>query len=345
MLKLTQMIFFILNSLLAITGVTISWKIFLKKKSSEKFVCYIGESCGDVLSSKFSKFLGINIERIGFVYYSVLFLASFYLSVFKPIPELIFGLFIVSFVGFAFSIYLTLAQAFYLKKWCPWCFASATITTLIFGLSTMAFSNYVGVVAFNLAEILNILNSLHLIGIAIGVSAATISCLLIINFLKDFKIDSHEDKKLTILDQIIWLSVVILLVVNLCYYIIDPVLYFNSSQLLTQFVIFVVLILNNILLSLYVNPKLIGMRIDMKSIHVFRTFWLRQLALAMGVISVVSWYAILFTSFFVKISGNDLATIISYYIAINIILIAISQFVILLVDKIKFTSDNIYRFK
>jgi uncharacterized membrane protein len=339
------MIFFILNSLLALVGTYVSWRIFLKKRKSEKVVCYIGGDCNDVLTSKFSKFFGISIEKIGFIYYSFLFLGFIYSSVFSPVPQLIFWLFIVTAIGLVFSLYLTSIQAMYLKKWCPWCVASSITTILIFIFSATIFSEYFGVVALFLAEKISILNFVHLTGIAIGISGATISGLLVINFLKDFKIDSGEDKKLTILDQIIWLSVVILVIVNLCYYIIDPEIYFGSSQLLAQLVILIILVTNNALLSLWVNPKLIGIRIDMKSIHVFKTFWLRQWALAMGVTSIVSWYTILFISFFIKINGSDISNVIGYYLATVIMAVVVSQFVILLVDKIKITSDNTYKFK
>ncbi len=345
MLKLGQMIFFILNSILALVGVYISRMIFLKKKSSESVVCYIGGSCDDVLSSKFSKFFGVGIDIFGIIYYSVLFLGYLYLSIFKPMPEIIFGLFVMAFIGFSFSLYLVFVQALYLKKWCLNCFSSAINSVIIFILASISFSDYFGVVGVYLAEMVNTLSLVHLIGVAIGVSAATIGGFMIINFLKDFKIDSHEDRKLTILDQIVWLAVATLLVVNLCYYIIDPELYFGSSQFLSQLVIFIVLIINNAFLSLYINPKLIGIRIDMKSINVFRTFWLRQCALAMGVISIISWYTILFVSFFAKITDDSIINVISYYVAITIMAVIVSQLAILLVDKIKITSDNTYKFK
>ena len=90
---------------------------------------------------------------------------------------------------------------------------------------------------------------------------------------------------------------------------------------------------------------IIGIRIDMKSLNVFRTFFLRQLALAMGVISIISWYTILFISFFTKVADINVIEVISYYIAIVIISIVITQFSVLLVDKIKITSDNVYKFK
>ncbi len=339
------MIFFILNSLLALTGIFISWRIFSKKKSSEKIVCYIGGDCNSVLTSKFSKFFGISIEKIGFIYYSFLFLGFLYLSIFNPVPQLILWLFIATAIGLAFSLYLTLIQGMYLREWCAWCLSSAITTTLIFIFTYTIFSEYSGIVTLYLAETIGVLNLFHLVGIAVGVSAATIGGLLVINFLKDFKIDSSEDKKLTILDQIIWLSIVALVVINLCYYIIDPEIYFASSQLLAQLIILTILIVNNILLSLWINPKLIGIRIDMKSINVFRIFWLRQWALAMGAISIVSWYTVLAISFFIKIDSGDISNILGYYLAIVIMSIITSQIVILIVDKIKITSDNTYKFK
>ena len=340
------MIFLIINSVLALIGIYISWKIYLKKRPRGEMVCYLGSECGDILNSKFSKFFGIEIEYIGFAYYAALLLG--YLSLafldLSSIASLVTSLFVISLVGFVFSLYLIFVQALYIKEWCPLCLASAMVSVVIFALSTFVSTDYSSAIATLLADHINLLMILQLIGIAIGVSGATISGILTVRFLKDFRIDIKEEKKLTFLDQIIWLAITILLVVNVCFYLIDPEVYFGSSRFVAGLIIFVILLINNSLLSLYLGPKLIGIRIDMKSIHVLKTFWLRQLALALGVISIISWYAILFVAFLNKVSVADPVQLVSNYIAATIIAIILSQVLILWVDKIKRTSDNKYKF-
>jgi len=214
----------------------------------------------------------------------------------------------------------------------------------MFTVAMFIFSDHFGVLSLYLAQVISVLNVFQVIGIAVGLSSATVSGVLVIKFLKDFKIDPLEDKKLAILDQIIWSSIIILLVVNLCYYIADLEVYFHSTRLLAQFIILLILVVNDAFLGLCVNPKLIGVRMDLKSLHVSKTLRLRQAALALGVISIVSWYAVLFVSFFIQ-GDIDIISIISHYLAITIAAVVISQSVILLVDKIKITSDNTYKFK
>lgn len=347
------MTFFIINIILAILGLWISFGIYKKKNSKEKIVCYLGDHCETVIHSKFSNFFGVSIEKIGFVYYGLI-LIGYALSIIANGAEKIAGLstvgislsiFLLSVVGFAFSIYLIFVQALYLRKWCPWCVSSAITSSIIFILSSRSFMVDFSAAGEILSNYNSVLITIQLLAVAIGVSTATISAFLIIKFLKDFRIDTNEDKKLTILDQIIWFSIILTLMVNLCFYISNPVNYLNSTKLMSQLGIFIILLINNSLLSLYINPRLIGIRIDMKSINILKTFWLRQIAFAMGVVSIISWYAILFIDYFNKNTNLDAYEAIANYVAICFVAVVISQFAIILVDRIRVSSDNVYKFK
>ena len=52
-------------------------------------------------------------------------------------PLVASGLMFASVCAFAFSIYLTLLQAFVLKNWCTWCIISACICASIFALDAV----------------------------------------------------------------------------------------------------------------------------------------------------------------------------------------------------------------
>lgn len=347
MIKYSQMLSFAINAVLALAGIFISWKIYKRKRKPESMVSYYGTCCDDILTSKFTKFFGIGVEYLGFVYYSLLFIGYVCLLFLNPNTSvaLILGLLLMTTIGFIASLYTIFVQSLYVQKWCALSLWSGLISTIIFVLAVTSFGPYNLAAAEILVSNLNTILLIQLFVIAIGVSSATISGFLTINFLKDFKIDAREDRKLTILDQIVWVSITSLLILGLCFYIIDPAFYSASSAKLAELIIFAILILNNAYLSLYISPKLIGIRIDLKSMHIWKTLLLRQYALALGVISILSWYSILFISFFADLANSDLAHIISYYLAITVVAIVVSQITILLVDKIKITSDNKYRFK
>lgn len=312
----------------------------------------MGGNYNDVLDGKFSKFFDIEIEMIGLVYYFFLLIGYVWLTFFGAInySALLTYLLIVTTIGFLFSLYLIFVQLVYTKKWCYWCLTSSIVTIIIFVLSLFSLETYQNLVIIFLYEKIKVLSWLQIIGIAIGTSAATLSALFTIIFLKDFKIDLKEEKKLTVLDQMIWLSITLLIITNLCFYIINPADYKNSSQLLSQIGILIILLINNSILSLYIAPKLIGIRIDMNSINVFRIFWLRQIALAMGIVSVISWYSILLIGFFAGNTVMDFSQFISYYLAATFVAIVLTQIVIILfdkikVDRIKISRDNIYKFR
>ena len=83
------------------------------------------------------------------------------------------------------------------------------------------------------------------------------------------------------------------------------------------------------------DQKLIGIRVDLQSINVFKTFWLRQFAFALGTISILSWYVLLIFSFFSTTISNDAVLMISYYISIVVVATILSQVGVLLTDRVK----------
>ncbi|HMO78733.1 MAG TPA: vitamin K epoxide reductase family protein [Candidatus Paceibacterota bacterium] len=341
------MIFFISNSILAILGIFVSYKILLKKNDRKSKVCSNIFNCQDVLDSKFAKLFYLDIEKIGLLYYSILLVGYLWLIFFGLSTGIIIYMvtLVASVIGLCFSIYLILVQGLYLKNWCKLCVSSAIISIIIFIISTLSFIPNTSEISLLLYSSIKTLSIIQLIAISIGTSSATVSALLTIIFLKDFKIDSKEEKKLFVLDQIIWASILTLIIVNLGLYIANPQNYANSNLIISQLGILSILLLNNTILSLYVSPKLIGTRIDFKSIHVFSVFWLRQLALALGVISIVSWYSILITNFFIKNQIYDFAEILAYYISISLIAVILTQIAIIVVDQTKISRDNVYKFK
>ena len=253
-----QMILFLINGLLALIGLWLSWRIYRKKRSPHKNICIPGYDCEQVLFSKFSKLFGIDIENIGFVYYGLLLLGYLGYVILGQAGSglFLFLLLLLSITGLAFSLYLLFVQAFYIKNWCVWCVSSSITSILIFIVSVISFSGS----AINVGEVLSpgisILMTLQLIAIAVGVSSATVSGFMTIKFLKDFKIDQGEDKKLMLVNQIIWAALMTLLLVNVCFYLINPESYMATASLKAQLFVLLIVIINNAILSLHVGPKI-----------------------------------------------------------------------------------------
>jgi len=107
-----------------------------KKNVEEALVCPLRANCDMVIHSDYSKFLGIPIEALGMVYYSLLAVSYGLLVIFPVLnqPLVASSLLFATVCAFVFSIYLTLIQAFVIKNWCTWCLISATICGAVFAI-------------------------------------------------------------------------------------------------------------------------------------------------------------------------------------------------------------------
>jgi len=134
--------FRILTAILALGGFLVARHIHKHKKpESTPLVCPANFDCEGVVHSNYSKFLGIDLEILGMVYYGFIFFVYLGL-IFAPeiLPTfLALILFLSSSGSFIFSLYLVSIQIFILKKGCLWCFISAFISISIFILVVFAY--------------------------------------------------------------------------------------------------------------------------------------------------------------------------------------------------------------
>jgi len=105
-------------------------------------VCLIGESCDDVLRSKYATiFFGIPNELIGAVYFGGVTIAfsifTFYPALFTPFLLLLSIL--GTGLGALYALYLVGIQAFVLKKWCEKCLTLSFFTFAVFLLVARLF--------------------------------------------------------------------------------------------------------------------------------------------------------------------------------------------------------------
>ena len=148
-------------------GLGVALYIYYTKKHHQQLVCPIGSDCNAVITSRYSKFLGVPLEHWGMFYYSVIF-AAYIILIFAPhlISELFLsGLIMFTATAFLFSLYLLFAQAFLLRQWCIWCLISAGLCAVIF-VTTLRASEFSFISL--LAKYHDLIVILHVLGVAIG---------------------------------------------------------------------------------------------------------------------------------------------------------------------------------
>lgn len=113
-------IIFIFSALGILDTVYLSYHAFTK--TPVKCIFFPDEWCKKVQYSKYSKMFGIPNPFLGFLMYAALLVMG-YLFYQGLIPfsyiQVVVG------IGFLFSLYFTIIQAFVLRAWCTWCVVSA----------------------------------------------------------------------------------------------------------------------------------------------------------------------------------------------------------------------------
>jgi uncharacterized membrane protein len=106
---------------------------YLSAKGSQPVPCRITGGCNDVLTSQYSKVLGVPLSTIGLLFY----LTIFSLAVFHAFgaADTLRWVFWLALPGLAISMALVGIQAFVLRAYCEYCLASAILETTIFFLS------------------------------------------------------------------------------------------------------------------------------------------------------------------------------------------------------------------
>ena len=310
--------------LAALGGLGIVLYIISKKRRQETLVCPIGHNCDTVVKSDFSTFFGIPLEWLGLLYYAGIALGY---GVSLAAPDIAFDplLFPLSLAAFLFSAYLTFIQAFTLKQWCTWCLGSASLSTVIFVLSSFVTDFALLQVFFQ--EIRPLLIIFHLFGFALGVGAATMADIFFFRFLSDLRISEQENQTLKTISQVIWVGLGLLLVSGVGIVLTDPATYFASAKFLVKMVVVSVITVNGLFLNLFITPLLV--RISFGDKHPHQSGELRHergLAFAGGAISLTSWYTAFILGFMDKAPMPFWPLLVSYF-ALLIGAVTVSQLV------------------
>ena len=111
---------------LSAIGLSITEYLIRHRRAASLPVCPIGEDCSVVLTSKYSKTLGVQNDVLGLLFYLFALFMTAFMVLELPYQTLI-SLGFKSALGVASltSLYFTYLQWRVIKAWCFWCLGSA----------------------------------------------------------------------------------------------------------------------------------------------------------------------------------------------------------------------------
>jgi uncharacterized membrane protein len=125
---------------LATFGVGVATYIAIADSGGGSPVCIAGgHGCQAVAESSYSHLAGINIAIFGIAGYVVLLVCALLRG-----DAFRMTAFVVSLIGFGYSLYLTYLELFTIDAICQWCVASAVLMTLLFVTNAVRMLAYVG---------------------------------------------------------------------------------------------------------------------------------------------------------------------------------------------------------
>ncbi len=284
---------FVISIFLGFAGFLLALYITHKKRrKSEHFVCPLRGSCTEVIHSDFSKFFGVGVEYLGLLYYAIIALGYGIRAVWPGIDGmLVVPLLFLSTFALLFSFYLTFIQIFTLRKLCTWCLISAFLTLMIFILSI---SSSVSIVIPFLSELRTPIVLVHVVTMALGLGASTLSDLFFFKFLRDFRISEMEASILNVFSQVIWFAIGLIVMTGLGLFLPQMGTLLASSKFLMQVIVVGVIILNGAFLNLFLAPRFLNIQFGKHEHQPGELIHTRKLAFTFGPISIISWYSAFF---------------------------------------------------
>lgn len=174
-------------------------------------------------------------------------------------------------------------------------------------------------------ENIDLVRTVHVFGVALGVGTATITDVFFFKFLKDFKISSWESGVMNTLSLVVWFAIIILVASGTLLYLEDVEKFNNSSKFLTKMIIVGVIIVNGTVLNLFVSPRLSKIAFHKKhDHHPGELHHIRKIAFALGAVSITSWYSAFILGMFHSVPLS-FSVLLSVYITLLVVAIASSQ--------------------
>ncbi|HEX4465080.1 MAG TPA: vitamin K epoxide reductase family protein [Solirubrobacterales bacterium] len=129
-----------IGTFLATFGLGVATYIAIADSGGGSPVCIAGgHGCQTVAESSYSHLAGVNIAIFGIAGYVVLLACALLRG-----DAFRLTAFVVSLIGFGYSLYLTYLELFTIDAICQWCVASAVLMTLLFVTNAVRMLAYVG---------------------------------------------------------------------------------------------------------------------------------------------------------------------------------------------------------
>lgn len=216
----------------ALGGFGVATNIFITKKSKRQLICPTGSDCNVVVNSRFSKFFGIPLERMGMTYFASIVI-SYLLLIFMPeifSPNALTILVALTLSAGLFSSYLLFVQAFLLRAWCIWCILASFLSITVF---VSSFASLPVAVAF-LAEFQYIIAAIRFFGFAFAVGGSTAAVFIFFRMLKDLDIDDKELHLLNGILELVWVGFGLILIGQLAFYVMYAEMLASSGLFIMQ---------------------------------------------------------------------------------------------------------------
>ena len=128
--------------IVSVVGLFVAMVLSLQHAMGREVPCLAGKGCTVVASHPSSFFRGIPVAFFGAAgYFAILTLAALRASLGKAFQsQFALGGFLLSAFGFMASWYLQYVSKFEIRAFCPWCFTSAVVMTVLFGLHAKLYS-------------------------------------------------------------------------------------------------------------------------------------------------------------------------------------------------------------
>jgi hypothetical protein len=242
------------------------------------------------IKHEISKILGIKLQHLSLIYFGIILLSSLALTFANTQNQeiIIFESLILTTTATIFGFSVILIDAF-IHKIFHFKFALLSLLSLAISI-VIPFEISVDLISI-FTKYRPILVMGHLLGFALGLGGAVFSDILLMKFLKDFRISKKESDIISTLSEIIWIGTTILFISGIGIFLTDIETYSSSSKFIAKVIIFTVLVINGIALHMYMLPKMSHISFHHDDSKIPYLSALRRRAFLMGAISITSWFA------------------------------------------------------
>lgn len=204
-------------------------------------------------------------------------------------------------------------------------FSIATLLYAVFNaiITWLIYSNLTDPIS-GLSEVVVYTQTVHILGLVLGLGGTLILDILIFHFLWNFKIHKAEAVIMHLISQVVIIGLILLLTTGVAIYLTDQQQYLYSGRFLMKMTAVLVLTVNGIILNFYVMPKI--EKLSLLKEEQKKRQPLKRTAFAVGAVSVISWFAAFFFAMIKGLETFSYWTLCLPYVAILIVGVLASQF-------------------